>query len=592
MHQDAQLKKMTGAEIFCQAFADNGVDLMFGIPGGVVLPLYDKINKYGHLIRHILPRQEQGGGFAADGYARVTGRVGAALGTSGPGATNLMTSIANSMMDSIPVVYITGQVVEEFIGTDAFQETDVIGMSMPIVKHSYLVTKIEDLSRVIKEAFFIAKTGRPGPVHIDIVKDVWFQEYEYDPSPEMDLPGYSGKFPSCGDSDIKKLDSLLEKDGVMPVIIAGHGVELSHAQKELYEFAKKQNIPVINTLLGLANFPQGDDLWIGMIGMHGDAIGNYLVHEANLIIGVGCRFDDRITGKLDIFKKDKTFVHFEIDDSEIDKIVPTELALFGDAKEVLARANELLSDHEFPQWWEKIKTLKHKFGFLDFSFNPDVNPGYLSQPRIITMISEITDGQAIVAADVGRHQMWTARFYRFKNPNSHLSSGGLGSMGYGMPAAMGAALGKPDREVWSISGDGGFMMNVQELGTLAEHNIPVKMVIMEDGCLGMVRQWQNLLFKGNVSESNLHNPDFVALAKAFGIDGCKVDNYTDLNDAIARARNTNGPYLIVCKVDPDEHVYPMVPPNTPLGAQALCDQDLLQDKSHKYDEDALLQGHT
>lgn len=581
-----------GSDIFCHALHEEGVDLMFGIPGGVVLPLYDKINKYGDKIRHILPRHEQGGGFAADGYARATGKVGVALGTSGPGATNLMTAIANSMMDSIPVIYITGQVVEDFIGTDAFQETDVIGMTMPIVKHSYLVNKAADITRVVKEAFYIARTGRPGPVHIDLVKDVWFEEIPYVKAGEPHLPGYNPLPQRASDSDIRKLDEILERKDTRPIIIAGHGVEISHAQKELTEFSEKHNIPVVTTLLGMGNFPQGHENWAGMIGMHGDAVANYAVHNSNLIIGIGCRFDDRITGKLDTFKQGKTFVHIEIDPSEIGKTVPTELPLPGDVKDVLSRANNLLSNHSYKDWWEQIEKWKTKYGFLDFTVNPEARPGYLSQPRIVKMLSDITNGEAIVAGDVGRHQMWLSRFYRFKHPNSHLSSGGLGSMGYGMPSAMGAKLGKPDREVWCVSGDGGFMMNMQELGTLAEYNIPVKIAIMEDSALGMVRQWQNLLFKGNISHSDFKNPDFVKLANAFDIPAWRAKTYDEARNAIEEARKIDGPTLITFMVDPDEHVYPMVPPNTALGDQALRDEDLLKDKAHKYNEDDLLQGHT
>lgn len=583
-----------GSDIFCKALVDAGMDAMFGIPGGVVLPLYDKLNQYGHKIRHILPRQEQGGGFAADGYARATGKVGVSLGTSGPGATNLMTSIANSMMDSVATVYITGQVVEEFIGTDAFQETDVIGMTMPIVKHSYLVNKAKEIPRIVKEAFHLASTGRPGPVHIDLVKDVWFQQEPYDENPVMDLPGYNPIPETCTDRDIKKLDQILERNDIKPVIIAGHGVEISRAQKELLAFSEKHNIPVTTTLLGMGNFPQGHKNWIGMIGMHGDAVANYAIHNSNLIIGIGCRFDDRITGKLDTFIKGKTFVHIEIDPSEIGKIVPTELPLPGDIKDVLTRANSLLSEHKnlFTPWWSQITEWKNTYGFLDFTINKEARPGFLSQPRVVDMLSRITNGEAIVGGDVGRNQMWLSRFYRFKHPNSHLSSGGLGSMGYGVPSAMGAKVGCPEREVWSISGDGGFMMNVQELATLAEYNIPVKMCIMEDGVLGMVRQWQNLLFKGNISHSEFKNPDFVKLANAFGIPAWRARTYEEAEAAIHAARKIDGPTLITFMVDPEEHVYPMVPPNTALGDQALCDADLLKDKSHKYKKDDLLQGHT
>lgn len=585
-------KKLLGSEIFCEAIAAEGVEVMFGIPGGVVLPLYDKINKYGDTIKHILPRHEQGGGFAADGYARVTGVTGVSLGTSGPGATNLITAMANSMMDSVPVIYITGQVVEDLIGTDAFQETDLMGMTMPIVKHSYFVKDAKEISRVMKEAFYIANTGRPGPVHVDITKDAWLSEAIYEAAPEMDLPGYEPQPEPASDNEIKKLDELLEEKDLRPVIIAGHGVELAVGQKELIEFSEKHNIPVVSTLLNLGNFPQGHENWAGMIGMHGDAVANYAIHDANLIIGIGCRFDDRITGKLSTFIKDTKFVHMEIDVSEIGKIVPTELPLPGDLKQTLERANKLLENHKFPEWWKQIEQWKKEHGFLDFTINPENDTDKLSQARIVKMLSDITEGEAIVAADVGRHQMWLGRFYRFKNTNSHLSSGGLGSMGYGLPAAMGAQVGEPDREVWCITGDGGFKMNMQELGTLAEYNLPVKVAIMEDRSLGMVRQWQNLLFKGNLSHSVFQNPDFVKLAESYGIPAWRAKTYEEAETAINAARATEGPALITFEVDPDEHVYPMVPPNTPLGDQALRDEDLLQDKAKKYDDDALLHGHT
>lgn len=568
-------KPQKGSTIFCEALADQGVDLIFGIPGGVLLPLYDKINKYGEKIRHILPRQEQGGGFAADGYARVTGKTGVAIGTSGPGATNLLTSITNSMMDSVPVVYITGQVSEELMGTDAFQETDIIGMSMPVVKHSYFVKDSSEIARVTKEAFHIAATGRPGPVHIDFAKEAWLTEAIYDPQVKMDLPGYDPAPDWCKNSDIKKLDDLLAGQNIKPVIIAGHGVEISRAFHELAEFAVRHNIPVVSTLLGLCSFPQDHDHWIGMIGMHGDAVANYAVHNANLIISVGSRFDDRITGHLPTFIKDTKFVHIDIDISEIGKNVPTDLPLPGEAKDVLQRANELLSDHSFPSWWKQIQEWKDKYGFLDFTVNPEHDPKFLSQPRLIKMISDATDGQAIVASDVGRNQMWTGRFYRFKKPNSYISSGGLGSMGYSVPSAMGAKLGLPDREVWSIAGDGGFQMNIQELATISEHNIGIKMAIMEDSALGMVRQWQNLLYQGNISHTVLKNPDFVKLANAYGIPAWKAETYEQAHKAIEEARKTSGPTLITFQVDPDEHVFPMVPPDTPLGDQSLKDEDLL-----------------
>ncbi len=564
----------SGSEIFCETLAHLGVELMFGIPGGVVLPLYDKINKYGHYIRHILPRQEQGGGFAADGYARATGKVGVALGTSGPGATNLMTSITNSMMDSVPVVYITGQVTESLVGSDAFQETDVIGMSMPIVKHSYFVSNAKDIIRTLKEAFFIAKTGRPGPVHIDISKDAWLSHAPLNFAVKMDLPGYDPLPEKATDSAIKELDKLFDKDNLKPILIAGHGVEISGAQKQLYEFAAHHNLPVISTLLGICTFPQDHETWLGMVGMHGEAVANFALHNANLVISVGSRFDDRITGRLKTFINDKTFVHMDIDSSEIGKNIPVDLALPGDVKDILCRANKILTNHNYPKWWQQINKWKEKYGFLDFTSNPQRTPHLLSQPRLIKMISDATNGEAIIASDVGRNQMWTGRFYRFKKPNSYLSSGGLGSMGYGLPAAMGAKLGMPLREVWAIMGDGGFQMNIQELATIAEHNINIKMAVMEDNSLGMVRQWQNLLFNRNLSSTILKNPDFIKMADACGIPGWRVKSYDEAKKAINLARETEGPALINFIVDPDEHVFPMVPPDTPLGDQAFKDEDL------------------
>lgn len=565
-----------GSELFCQAIADSGTELMFGIPGGVVLPLYDKLNKCGHQIRHILPRHEQGGGFAADGAARVTGKPGLALGTSGPGATNLLTAIVNSMMDSVPVVYITGQVADDLVGTDAFQETDLIGMTLPVVKHSYYVNNPNDICRVVKEAFYLAGSGRPGPIHIDVTKNAWLASAPYQKNPDMDLPGYKPIPQECTQDEVTKIDEILSRPNAKPIIIAGHGVEIAHAQEELLEFARKHNIPVVSTLLGLGSFPQGDALWAGWLGMHGDAVANLAVSECNIIIGAGIRFDDRITGSLKEFIEGKTFVHLEIDPSEVGKNVPTHLPLLGDLKRTLQIANKILPEHKFESWWARINQLKKEHGFLDFKYAYETTKG-LSQARIVKMVSDATDGEAIVASDVGRHQMWVARFYRFKHPNSHLSSGGLGSMGYGMPAAMGAQLAAPDREVWAFSGDGGFMMNMQELITIAEHKISVKIAIMEDHSLGMVRQWQNLLFKGNISHSNLYNPDFVKYAECCGVTGLRATTYEEAEDIIKKAREIDGPVLLVFEVDPNEHVFPMIPPNTALANQALCNKDLLGD---------------
>lgn len=577
-------KKYLGSELFCQALADNNVELMFGIPGGVVLPLYDKLNKHGDKIRHILPKMEQGGGFAAAGYARVTGKVGVALGTSGPGATNLLTAITDCMMDSIPTVFITGQVADEYVGTDAFQETDLIGMTMPVVKHSYYVKDPSDICRVVKEAFYIANTGRPGPVHIDITKCAWLDEGTYEKNPEMNLPGYNPIPIKAEDYEIEEIDSLLEEPNTKPVIIAGHGIEIARAQKEIIEFAEKHNIPVVSTLLGLGSFPQAHPLWAGWMGMHGDAVANCVVAEANLVIGAGIRFDDRITGNLEEFKRNTRFIHMEIDPSEVNKNINADLPLLGDIKETLTKAIKLNKPHQFPEWIAHIEELKKQHGFLDFKYNPEPKTG-LSQARLVKMISDTTEGEAIVTADVGRHQMWTARFYRFKHPNSHLSSGGLGTMGFGLPAALGAQLAAPDREIWCISGDGGFMMNMQELITIAEHNLPVRVVIMEDKSLGMVRQWQSLLFDRNHSHSVLANPDFVKYAEACNIKGFRAKTYEEAENIIKEAREVDGPALLVFDVDADEHVFPMIPPNVALKDQSLSDEDFMTPKEFDLTQD-------
>ncbi len=565
----------TGAELFCEALIREGVDVMFGIPGGVVLPLYDYINRpeYAKHFKHILPKQEQGGGFAADGYARSTGKVGVALGTSGPGATNLLTAMENSMMDSVPVVYITGQVTDALIGTDAFQETDVIGMTLPAVKHSYFVNRASDVQVVMQAAFYIARTGRPGPVHIDFAKDVWMQTAPEITLPAVpQLPGYSERVSvAASDAAIEKIQSVLDQPDAKPIIIAGHGVELAGAEAELLAFAERHQIPVVNTILGMGCFPQAHPLWMGMLGMHGEAATNYAVAEANVVISIGSRFDDRITGRVAEFIQDTTFVHFEIDPSEVGKIVPTAVPVVGDLKVSLMQANRILGEHHYAAWWERLTALKEQYHFLQL---PEYTGSFLSQAQVVDAISRATQGQAIIGSDVGRHQMWIARYYRFAQSHSHLSSGGLGSMGYGVPAAMGAAFGNPKREVWSISGDGGFMMNVQELATLAEHHVPVHMAIMEDGVLGMVHQWQALLYDQNYSSVHLKNPDFVALAAAFGIPAWRAHTPAEMEEAIAAARAVNGPTLIAFQVDPHQNIFPMVPPNTALKDQALSAADL------------------
>lgn len=567
-------KMLTGAQIICEALIENGVDVMFGIPGGAVLPFYDALPGYPQ-IHHVLVRHEQAGGFAADGYARVAKRAGVSLGTSGPGATNLLTAIANSAMDSVPVVYLTGQVLSTVMGSDAFQETDILGMTFTTVKHSYAVFDPEDIAPTIREAFHIATSGRPGPVLVDITKDAMQKMIEYHPSHARDLKNMLPE-PHTPKHDLQKqlaqLKKLLDDPTTKPVAIIGHGVLLSEAAAELKEFVERHNIPVVSTLLGISTIPLSHPNFLGMLGMHGEAVANYLVHEANLVFGIGIRFDDRITGHLDTFKEKKHFVHFEVDHSEVHKNVTALLPFYGDLKVNLAYLNkQLKASHKYPKWWDFINGYKKKYPIreVEQKHTKWVAKTRLSTPYVIDRISALTDGKAIVASDVGRHQMWIPRIYDFQLPDSHLSSGGLGAMGYGMPAAMGAAYGRKDREVWAICGDGSFQMNIQELATLKQEGLKLRIAIMNDANLGIVRQWQQLLYKNNISQTQLLELDFAAIARAYGHAGITVTKKEDVDKAIQFARDYDGTCLIDFKIDGNEHVYPMVPPLTPLGEQII-----------------------
>ena len=543
---------MRGAQIVCKSLLREGCDVVFGIPGGAILPLYQTLPEFPDL-RHILVRHEQGAAHAADGYARVTGKPGVAFATSGPGATNLVTGIAAAQMDSVPMVIVTGQVGRPSIGTDAFQETDITGITLPITKHNFLVMEAKDIARVIKEAFFIANSGRPGPVLVDIPRDVFMEEVDYEEPLELDLPGYKPTI-SGNNRQIKKASALIQS-AKRPVILAGHGVIISRAYDELKELAERAQIPVITTLLGISCFPEDHVLWTGWPGMHGMAYSSLALDEADLIVALGMRFDDRITGNAEKFSSKSKKIHVDIDPSEIGKIIPVDVPIVGDVKDVLVKLNELVEPATHSDWLKRIETLKKDHPSLRL---PETDK--LLARQVIRDISEITEGNATIVTGVGQHQMWAAQHYEFKNPCSLLTSGGSGTMGYEVPAAMGAQVASPDGTVWSIAGDGGFQMTLCELATIVENKLPVKFAILNNGFLVMVRQWQEIFFESSyVSTGYSGNPDFVKLAEAYGIKGIRVTDKTQVKTAIQDAMEHDGPVLIDFIVEQEENVYPMIP---------------------------------
>ncbi|OHB47127.1 MAG: acetolactate synthase, large subunit, biosynthetic type [Planctomycetes bacterium RIFOXYD2_FULL_41_16] len=541
----------TGSQILVDALIREGAEYVFGIPGGAVLPLFDAL--FDSPIKFILTRHEQGAGHAADGYARATGKVGICLVTSGPGATNLTTAIATAHMDSIPIVAITGQVKTFLIGNDAFQEADIIGITRPITKHSYLVKDIKDLARVVKEAFFIANTGRRGPVLIDLPVDVTMEKCEEVIPTEVDLPGYKPRY----EGNIRQIMIAAEEinSSKQPVVYTGGGIIASESSKELLEFAEKGNLPVTTTLMGLGGFPEDHHLSLGMLGMHGTAYANFAVTESDVLVAIGARFDDRITGKIDEFAPHAKIIHIDIDPASISKSIRVDIPVVGDAKNILQELNKHIHFVERKEWLDKIKYWKEK---NPLSYN---NSGNVIKPEyVIEQICEAAKGNAIITTEVGQNQMWAAQYFTFTHPRTFLSSGGLGTMGYGFPAAIGAQLGCPDKLVVDIAGDGSIQMNIQELSTVARLNIPVKIAILNNGYLGMVRQWQELFYNKRYSSVNLNgNPDFVKLAEAYGAKGFLVEKKEDVRPTIEKAFSIKGPVIMDFRVDPNENVFPMVP---------------------------------
>ena len=545
--------EITGAEIVCESLLKEGVDVMFGLPGGAVLPLYGVLSGYPG-IRHVLVRHEQAAIMAADGYARATGKVGVCTATSGPGATNLVTGIAGAMMDSIPVVIITGQVPRAAIGRDAFQETDVTGITLPITKHSYLVMQAADIAPAIKEAFYIARTGRPGPVLVDIPKDVLLDERaEFVWPDQVNLPGYNP--PGDADPDQIARAAELINQAQRPVIFAGHGVLISHAYEELAQLAEKAQIPVAPTLLGIGSFPTDHYLNMGMSGMHGWAHSSLAIDEADLLISLGMRFDDRVTGRLSDFAPNAKIVHVDVDPSEIDKNVRATAPVVGNVKQVLRQLLPLVESNVHMDWLRRVDALRSEHPPMLIRQTDGLLPQY-----VLRSLTEATQGRAIIVTGVGQHQMWAAQFCAFAEPNTLITSGGLGSMGYEVPGALGAKMGRPDKTVWSIAGDGGFQMTMCDLATAVENNIDVKFAIFNNGSLGMVHQWQDLFYdKDYFATVYSGNPDFVKLAEAYGIPGVRVTEKGQVAGAIQQAMETPGPAVIDFVVAPEENVYPMIP---------------------------------
>ena len=553
--------KLTGAQILWECLVREGVTDIFGYPGGAILPAYDAMLDYP--IRHVLVRHEQGATHMADGYARASGGVGVAIATSGPGATNMVTGIATAMMDSSPIVCITGQVGSRLIGSDAFQEIDITGITLPVTKHNYLVTRAEDVARAVREAFVIAKSGRPGPVLIDITKDAQQASCEFDwDAAAPGVPGWRGAAEAPGTA-LAQAAALLN-EAQRPVILAGHGVLISGAMEELRTFAERAQIPVAMTLLGIGCLPASHDLNIGMMGMHGEAWVNHAIQEADLLIAAGMRFDDRVTGNLRTYAPHARKIHIEIDPSEINKNVPVDVALVGDLRDVLKRLMPSVAQGNRAPWIGHINGLKGDSAVRDIQTLPD--DGHLYAAHVIHDIWRATEGKAVVVTDVGQHQMWEAQYYHHEAPRSLITSGGLGTMGFAVPAAIGAKRARPDAEVWAVVGDGGFQMTMCELATAVQDGIAIKVAIINNGYLGMVRQWQEFFYERRYAATPLSGPDFVKLAEAFGVLGIGVSQRGEVLPAVEQARTHTGPVVVDFRVEQEDTVYPMVPAGADLHA--------------------------
>jgi acetolactate synthase-1/2/3 large subunit len=555
----SQNGKLTGAEILWEVLAREGVDVVFGYPGGAIMPAYDAMLR--SRVRHVLVRHEQGASHMADGYARASGRVGVCVATSGPGATNLVTGIATAMLDSIPMVCVTGQVSSRYIGSDAFQETDITGVTLPITKHNYLVTRTADIAPMLRQAFYVARSGRPGPVLVDITKDAQqaSADFHWDDAP-VRLPGYRPEHrPS--DEDLQRAVALIDA-AERPVVFAGHGIIRAGASDLLREFVEKTGIPVASTLLGLGGFPATHPQSLGMMGMHGEAWVNTAIQEADLIIALGMRFDDRVTGKLETYATKAKKIHCELDPAEINKNVRADVPLVGDVGDTLRRLVPAVKRRERTPWVARIHELKGDSAVRDIQTLP--HSGRLFAAHVMHDLYRITEGKALVVTDVGQHQMWEAQYYKHDYPRKLITSGGLGTMGFALPAAIGAKMARPEEEVWVIVGDGGFQMTAAELSTCAQEGLKIHVAVINNGYLGMVRQWQQFFYEGRYAATPLRGPDFVKLAEAHGLLGLRVTEREQIPEVVAKARASKDTVVIDFRVEQEDSVYPMVPAGADL----------------------------
>jgi len=554
---------LTGAQVLCRVLREKGVDVVFGYPGGAIMPFYHALPEFPEL-RHVLVRHEQAAAHAADGYARACGRAGVCVATSGPGATNLVTGLATAQMDSSPVVAITGQVPRSMIGRDAFQETDIIGITLPITKHSVLVQDISELAERTREAFDIALEGRPGPVLIDVPKDVQNQKMEWDGgtadgrrvAERNDAFRRSASRPESREEGLRRAVALMAS-AERPLLMVGHGVILANAYEEVRALAERTGVPVITTLLGISAFSEAHPLHLGMPGMHGEVHVNRAIQHADLIVGIGLRFDDRVTGNTAAFAPRARIVHIDLDPSEIGKNVPAEIAIVGDAREMVVALLQAVKPRRCDAWWEEINGYRRQ--------RSEAYHGGLSPEFILGTIHDVTGGRATIVSDVGQHQMWVAKHYPYRTPNTHITSGGLGTMGFAVPAAIGVQFARPGTPVWAISGDGGFQMNMQEIATMIQEGIPVKMAVFNNGYLGMVRQWQQFFHGRRYSATPIWSPDFVRLAEAYGIAGFRVEHARQAEEAVSRAMKDPGPALVEFMIEQEANVFPMIPPGASLS---------------------------
>jgi acetolactate synthase I/II/III large subunit len=556
-------KKIRGAEAVIKSLLAENVSTIFGYPGGAIMPVYDALYDYRDKVNHILVRHEQGAIHAAQGYARTSKSVGVCFATSGPGATNLITGLADAMIDSTPVVCITGQVASHLLGTDAFQETDVIGISMPVTKWNIQVTKAEEIAPAIARAFYIARSGRPGPVLVDITKDAQFGESVFQYEKCDSVRSYHPQ-PKLDDASISQAVALLNR-AKKPFLLVGQGVILSEAEEELLLFAEKSGIPVASTLLGLGAFPTNHPLYVGYLGMHGNYAPNVKTNECDVLLGIGLRFDDRVTGDTSRYAKQAKIIHIDIDKSELNKIVNTEVPIHCDARLALAELTKRIDRRQYTEWLNEFRRCEEmeRKEVINEAIHPITNE--LKMSEVVNLLSTKTKGEAIIVTDVGQHQMITSRYYNYKKSNSNITSGGLGTMGFGLPAAIGAKMGAPERTVIAIMGDGGFQMTIQELGTILQSGVDVKLMILNNNFLGMVRQWQQLFFDKRYSFTDIVNPDFTTIAKGYKIESRKIKDRVHLDEAIDKMLDHNGSYLLEVEVEREENVFPMIPTGASVG---------------------------